>query len=80
MYYCAQRLQWLAELVYPESQSGYRSGRRTVDGIFILRQMTENCREQQQKAGASLIHYPGKAWMSREFCQSHQDAVFGNAY
>ena len=36
-----QRLKRLAELVYPESQSGYRDGRVTIDGIFILRQMME---------------------------------------
>ena len=43
-----QRLKRLAELVYPESQSGYRDGRGTIDGIFILRQMMEKCREQRQ--------------------------------
>ena len=29
-----QRLKNLAELIYVQSQSGYRSGRSTIDGIF----------------------------------------------
>ena len=29
-----QRLQLLAEFIYPQSQSGYRAGRGTIDGIF----------------------------------------------
>ena len=32
---------------YPESQSGYRKNRRTVDGIFALRQIMEKSREQE---------------------------------
>ena len=31
-----QRLNTIAQKVYPQSQSGYRSGRSTVDGIFAL--------------------------------------------
>ena len=31
-----QRLKNLAELIYAQSQSGYRSGRSTIDGIFTL--------------------------------------------
>ena len=33
--------------VIPESQNGFRSGRGTVDMIFSLRQIQENCIEQQ---------------------------------
>ena len=33
------RLQKLAEMVYPESQCGFRSKRSTVDMIFLLRQL-----------------------------------------
>ena len=36
-----QRLKLLAELIYPESQCGYRNGRGTIDGIFTLRQLME---------------------------------------
>ena len=40
------RLQQLEELVYPESQCGFRSGRSTVDMIFSVHQLQEKCREQ----------------------------------
>ena len=43
-----QRLKNLAELIYAQSQSGYRSGRSTIDGIFTLRQLMEKSREQQE--------------------------------
>ena len=42
-----QRLQYLAESVYPESQSCYRKNRGTVDGNFTLRQIMEKSREQE---------------------------------
>ena len=42
-----QRLQLLAEFIYPQSQSGYRAGRGTIDGIFTLRQLMEKTREQR---------------------------------
>ena len=41
------RLQKLAELVYHESQFGFRTHRSTVDMIFSLRQLQDKCREQQ---------------------------------
>lgn len=41
------RLQFVANRVYPESQCGFRAGRSTVDMIFSLRQLQEECREQQ---------------------------------
>ena len=40
-----QRLKNLAELIYAQSQSGYRSGRSTIDGIFTLRQLMEKSGE-----------------------------------
>ena len=51
-----QRLKRLAELVYPESQLGYRDGRGTIDGIFVLRQMMEKCREQHQNLHIAFFH------------------------
>lgn len=42
------RLQKLADRVYPESQCGFRSGRSTIDMIFSLRQLPKKCREQRQ--------------------------------
>ena len=52
-----QRLKGLGELVYPESQSGYRDGRGTIDGIFILRQMMEKCKEQPQNLHIAFIGF-----------------------
>ena len=43
-----QRLKGIAEKVYPQSQSGYRPGRSTIDGIFTLRQLMEKSRQQQK--------------------------------
>ena len=43
-----QRLKNLAERIYPQSQSGYRGGRSTIDGIFTLRQLMEKTREQRR--------------------------------
>ena len=42
------RLQLLAERVYPEAQCGFRAGRSTVDMIFSVRQLQEKCREQRR--------------------------------
>ena len=39
------RLQQLADRVYPESQCGIRSQRSIIDTIFSLRQLQEKCRE-----------------------------------
>ena len=49
------RLQKLAERVYPESQCGFRAGRSTIDMVFILRQLQENCREQQMPLYIAFI-------------------------
>jgi len=40
------RLQSLAECVYPEAQCGSRAGRSTVDVIFSLKQLQEKCHDQ----------------------------------
>ena len=52
-----QRLQYLAESVYPESQSGYGKNRGTVDGIFSLRQIMEKSREQEQNLHIAFIDF-----------------------
>ena len=52
-----QRLQRLAEKIYPESQSGYRSNRSTIDGIFTLRQIMEKCREQRCNLHIAFIDF-----------------------
>ena len=49
------RLQKLAERVYPESQCGFRAGRSTIDMVFILHQLQENCREQQMPLYIAFI-------------------------
>ncbi|XP_062614292.1 uncharacterized protein LOC134276017 [Saccostrea cucullata] len=41
------RLQKLAERVYPEAQCGFRAERSTIDMVFSLRQLQEKCREQR---------------------------------
>ena len=43
-----QRMKRVAEKVYPQSQSGYRESRSTVDGIFTFRQLMEKTSEQRQ--------------------------------
>ena len=48
-------LQQLAELVYPESQSGFRTERSTVDKIFSLRQLQVKCGEQQKHLYIAFI-------------------------
>ena len=50
-----KRLQLLAERVYPESQSGFRARRSTVDMIFSVRQLQEKCREQQMPLYTAFI-------------------------
>ncbi len=49
------RLQVLAEHVYPEAQCGLRSQRSTIDMIFSLRQLQEKCREQRQPLYIAFI-------------------------
>jgi len=43
-----QRLKRIANKVYPQSQSGYRENRSTIDGIFTLRQLMEKTKEQRR--------------------------------
>ena len=52
-----QRLNNLAELIYAQSQSGYRSGRSTIDGIFTLRQLMEKSREQQRNMYIAFVDF-----------------------
>ena len=42
------RLQVLAECIYPEVQCRIRAGRLTVNMIFSLHQLQEKCHEQRQ--------------------------------
>jgi hypothetical protein len=49
------RLQILAERIYPESQCGFRAGRSTIDMIFSLRQLQEKCREQHKPLFIAFI-------------------------
>ncbi|XP_076466140.1 uncharacterized protein LOC143297608 [Babylonia areolata] len=41
-------LQLLAEPVYPEAQCGFRAGRSTIDMVFSLRQLQEQCLEHRR--------------------------------
>ena len=50
-----QRLHQIAEFIYPESQSGYRNGRSTIDGIFTLRQLMEKTREQRRSLYIAFV-------------------------
>ncbi|XP_071810760.1 uncharacterized protein [Apostichopus japonicus] len=49
------RLQTLADRVYPESQCGFRSGRSTTDMIFCVRQLEEKCRVQRQPLYVAFV-------------------------
>ena len=49
------RLQVLAECIYPEVQCGFRTGRSTVDMIFSLHQLQEKCHEQRQPLYTAFI-------------------------
>ena len=43
-----RHLEHVADLVLPESQCGFRCGRRTNEMIFVARQLQEKCCEQHQ--------------------------------
>ena len=47
----------LAEKVYPQSQSGYRSGRSAGDGIFTLRQLMEKSGEQLKNLYIAFVDF-----------------------
>ncbi|XP_048583704.1 uncharacterized protein LOC125563054 [Nematostella vectensis] len=64
------RLQKLAERVYPESQCGFRSNRSTVDMIFSLRQLQEKCREQQRPLFVAFID------LTKAFDSVSRDGLF----
>lgn len=49
------RLQALADRVYPESQCGFRAKRSTIDMVFSLRQLQEKCREQRRPLYLAFI-------------------------
>ena len=49
------RLQMLAEWVYPEAQCTLRAGRSTIDMIFSLRQLQEKCHEQRKPLNIAFI-------------------------
>ena len=52
-----QRLKRIAERQYPQSQSGYREGRSTIDGIFTLRQLMEKAREQRRNMYIAFVDF-----------------------
>jgi hypothetical protein len=64
------RLQKLADQVYPESQCGFRSKRSTIDMIFSLRQLQEKCREQHQPLYIAFID------LTKAFDLVSQDGLF----
>ncbi|XP_063585836.1 uncharacterized protein LOC134763209 [Penaeus indicus] len=49
------RLQLLAERIYPEAQCGFRAARSTIDMVFSVRQLQEKCREQRQPLYLAFI-------------------------
>ena len=49
------KLQTLAERLYPEALCGFRAGRWTIDMIFSLRQLQEKCGEQRKHLHIALI-------------------------
>ena len=55
------RLQLLAERVYPEAQCGFRAARSTIDMVFSFRQLQEKCREHRRPLFIALID-PTKAF------------------
>ena len=52
-----QRLQQVAEFIYPQSQSGYRHERSTIDRIFTLRQLMEKTREQRRSLYIAFVDF-----------------------
>lgn len=49
------KLQTLAERLYPEALCGFRARRSTIDMIFSLRQLQEKCGEQRKHLDITLI-------------------------
>ena len=52
-----QKLKRIAEKVYAQSQFGYRASRSTIDGIFALRQLLENTREQRRNMYIAFVDF-----------------------
>ena len=63
-----QRLKRITDKVYPQSQSGYRENRSTIDGIFTLRQLMEKTKQQRQNLYMVFVDFT-KAFdtVNREF-------------
>ena len=63
-----QRLKRIADKFYPQSRSGYRENRSTIDGIFTLRQLMEKTIEQRQNLYMVFVDFT-KAFdtVNREF-------------
>ena len=66
----ATRLLPLSENILPESQSGFRPKRGTMDMIFIARQLQEKCREQQQPLYMAFID------LTKAFDSVHRQALW----
>ena len=52
-----QRLKNPAELIYAQSQSRYRSGRSTINGIFTVRQLMEKSRKQRRSMYIAFVDF-----------------------
>ena len=65
-----QRLHWLAECIYSQSQSGYRNGRGSIDRIFTLRQLMEKPREQRKNLYIALVDFV------KAFDRGNRDLLF----
>ena len=48
-------LEHVVDLVLPESQCGFRSGRSTTYMIFAAQQLQENCRKQHQDSYMTIV-------------------------
>ena len=66
-----QRLKNLAELSYAQTQSGYLSGRSTIDGIYTLRQLMEKSREQRRNMYIAFVDF------TKAFNTVNRDSLYG---
>ena len=85
-----QRLESIAEKVYPQSQSGYRPDRSTIDEVLTLHYLIEKSSEQQMNMyivfldftkafdSESPSSFPNsvETWLSPKVCKSHQEVIF----
>ena len=63
------RLQTLAERVYPEAQCRFRAERSTIDMIFSLRQLQVKGREQRCPLYIAFIDLPKRSnWSTGQVC------------